>query len=230
MRLPSYFTPRPPMPADAPTLSAFDALWARAAANGGWIDYRLEAPKWQFLCHLADSHGVLLHGSGNPEIALFEPRQPNDSTPFGNQKAVYAASDGLWPMYFAILDRDRYPMLLINSSLRLVGEDGARSDPFYFLSISDHALTKQPFRPGTIYILPRDSFVQQPNESYRGQTIELAHWASLQPVRPLAKLAISTEDFPLCHALRGHDDDVAMARIRANPNGFPWVEEDQPKP
>lgn len=212
------------MPAEPEVLAAFDALWAKAAGSGGgWIDYRLAAPKWQFLCHLADNKGVLLHGSGNPDIAEFEPRQPQDTTTFGNQNAVYAASDGLWPMYFAILDRDRHPMLLINSSLRLVGADGKRSEPLYFFSITDRALARRPFRRGTIYLLPRDGFVQQPDESYRGQTIELAQWASRKPVRPLARLAIGAEDFPLLDALRGHDDEATMARIGDDPDGFPWV-------
>jgi hypothetical protein len=211
------------MPRDPSVAAAFDGLWAKAARRGGRIDYGLAAPKWQFLCHLADSHGVVLHGSGDPDIALFEPRQPDDSTVFGNQKAVYAASDGLWPIYFAILDRQRYPMFLINSALRLLDDRGGRSEPFYFFSISAQALAQRPFRQGTIYILPREKFVQQPVESYRGQRVETAQWASLEPVRPLAKLAVGPEDFPLLDVLRGHDDEATMAQIKADPDGFPWV-------
>jgi hypothetical protein len=218
------------MPRDPAMIAAFEALWAEAARSGGdWIDYRLDTPKWQFLCHLADSDDVVLHGSGDPDIKLFEPRQPNDSTVFGNQKAVYAASDGLWPMYFAILDRQRYPMFLINSSMRLLDARGGRGDPFYFFSISDHALKQRPFRQGTIYILPRRSFMQQPRETHQGQSIEMAQWASLEAVQPLAKLAIGPEDFPLLDQLRGHDDAATMARIKADPDGFPWVRDDQPK-
>ncbi|MEU1003082.1 hypothetical protein [Streptomyces tibetensis] len=41
---------------------------------------------------------VLLHGSGDPAIRRFEPRQPDDSSEFGNRRAVFAADDGLWPM------------------------------------------------------------------------------------------------------------------------------------
>jgi len=223
--LPSHFLSRPPMPSDMATLAAFDALYAEAlASNGGEIDYRLAAPKWQFLCYLADTKSIVLHGSGNPGIKLFEPRQPNDTTSFGNQNAVYAASDGLWPMYFAILDRDRYTMSLINASTRLDLGNGQRSEPFYFFSITDKALAQQPFRCGTIYILPRDTFEQQPPERYGDQTIHVAHWASLVPVTPLAKLSVGPEDFPLLNQLRGHDDETTFARARANPAGFPWVE------
>lgn len=52
----------------------------------------------QFLCHAADRGMLLLHGSGAPAIRRFEPRQPDDSSEFGNRRAVFAADDGLWPM------------------------------------------------------------------------------------------------------------------------------------
>ncbi len=63
------------------------------------LRYTLPIPKWQFLCYLADEHQFALHGSGDGNIQAFEPRQPSDVTTFGNQRAVYAAADGLWPMY-----------------------------------------------------------------------------------------------------------------------------------
>src|SRR6218665_1803089 len=103
--LPHWLASRPPMPTDPAVLRSFDALFDAAVARGpeSVIDYRLPAPRWQFICHLADTRDIVLHGSGNPEITRFEPRQPEDVSEFGNQNAVYAASDGLWPMYFAIL-------------------------------------------------------------------------------------------------------------------------------
>jgi hypothetical protein len=227
--LPSFFLVRPPMPTNVETIAGFDALYQRALkGDGAAIDYELAAPKWQFLCYLADTKNIVLHGSGNPDIKTFEPRKSDDVNAFGDRKAVYAASDGLWPMYFAILDRDRYPMSLINSSARLDLGDGRRGEPFYFFSITDKALAQQPFRRGTIYLLPRDTFEQQQPEPYGDQTIHLAHWASLVPVKPLAKLSVGAEDFPLLNQLRGHDDEATFARARANPAGFPWVEDDQP--
>jgi hypothetical protein len=228
--LPPYFLRRPPMPRDAETLAAFDALYARAEASGGAVlDYNLKAPIWQFFCHVADIQPVLLHGSGNAAIDMFEPRQPHDVSAFGDQNAVYAASDGLWPMYFAILDRARFEMSLINSSMQLDLGDGRRGEPFYFFSISDKALMQRPFRDGTIYLLPRDGFMQQPPFRHEGRDIHVAHWASLAPVKPLARFAVQPEDFPLLAQLRGHDDEPTFARARANPDGFPWVEDDQPK-
>ncbi|MGN6100347.1 MAG: hypothetical protein ACTHOR_04290 [Devosia sp.] len=226
--IPAYFLPRPPLPDDPATLSAFDRLYEAACASGGAeIDYRLAAPRWQFLCHVADTRPVLLHGSGNPDIEVFEPRKSNDVNEFGDRKAVYAASDGLWPIYFAILDRANHPMTLINASLRVELADGGHSDPYYFFSITDRALARRPFRGGTIYLLPREGFAQQPPLRSGERIIHLPHWASPVPVRPLARLTVQPEDFPFLAQLRGHDDESTFARARANPDGFPWVEDGQ---
>lgn len=224
--LPAYLLARPPMPKAAATRARFEALADMAmAAGGAHIAYALRPPIWQFLSYLADTRAVLLHGSGRPDISRFEPRQPHDATEFGNQNAVYAASDGLWPMYFAILDRDRFAMSLVNSSVRMEVGDGRLSPPHYFFSISREALAKRPFRTGTIYVLPRAGFVQQAPIVAGGRRVHLAHWASLDPVAPLARFTVRPEDFPFLGQIRGHDDEVTFARARANPDGFPWLDE-----
>jgi hypothetical protein len=215
------------MPRDASTLSAFEALSHEAmTAGGAEVAYGLAAPKWQFLCYLAEHKDLVLHGSGDARIAMFEPRKSDDVNAFGDRKAVYAASDGIWPLYFAILDRERHPMTLINSSLRVELESGERSDPFYFFSITRQALEQRPYRRGTIYLLPRDSFEQQPPAQYQGRDILLPQWASLVPVAPLARLSVGPEDFPFIEDIRGHDDTVTFARARANPDGFPWLDDE----
>src|SRR6476646_4916367 len=116
MILPDYWLQRPDLEIDSQTRSQFDQLFAEAKAAGAntQIDYTLPAPKWQFLCYLADEHGVVLHGTGDPHIQVFEPRPSNDLNEFGAQTAVYAARDGLWAMFFAILDRTRYSLSTTN--------------------------------------------------------------------------------------------------------------------
>ena len=93
MILPDYWLTRPSVNFDETTRNAFDELFHTMMDAKGCpsISFTLPYPKWQFLCYLADRHDLALHGSGNPDIALFEPRQSNDLTEFGNQKAVYAA-------------------------------------------------------------------------------------------------------------------------------------------
>lgn len=213
------------MPTDAATLRAFDELFDAAAVRGGEIDYALDAPRWQFLCHLADTRQVVLHGSGNPNIEMFEPRQSDDVNEFGDRNAVYAASDGIWPMYFAILDRDKHPISLINSSTRLDLGDGRRSAPYYFFSIDAGALAQKPYRRGTVYLLPRAGFEQQSAMEMAGLTAWPDQWASLTEVRPLAQLPVGPEDFPFLAQMRGHDTEKTFARARANPEDFPWIDD-----
>ena len=88
-----------------------------------------------------------LHGSGDPNIALFEPRQSNDLNDFGNQKAIYAASDGLWAMFFAIVDRDRVTSIT-NACVRLEDDTGAVHGPLYVFSVSQSALAKSALANG----------------------------------------------------------------------------------
>src|SRR5262245_59806088 len=130
--LPDYWLTRPGASFDETTMMAFDELLSATLAAGGCptIQFRLPYPRWQFLCHVADHHDIALHGSGNPDIALFEPRQSNDLNPFGNQKAIYAASDGLWAMFFAIVDRDRFSMSVTNACVRLADEAGTLHGPY----------------------------------------------------------------------------------------------------
>jgi hypothetical protein len=216
---------RPPLDPTPDTVAAFTQLYAEAVRDGEGraIHYILAVPKWQFLCWLCDTHDVLLHGSGDPNIDEFEPRQSNDLMAFGNRKAVYAASDGLWPIYFAIVDRDRYVHSLMNGCFRAVGADGIVSDPYYFFSVNDDALPHRPWRVGTIYILPRVGFEQQPHTTYQGADIEIAQWASLAPVRPLAKLTVDPYDFPFLRQIRAHNIAVVNQRAERNPDGFPWL-------
>lgn len=223
---PAFLTPGPAMPADRAVREAFDRLFERAVAAGpaAPIDYDLAYPRWQFLCHVADNCEVVLHGSGNPDIGVFEPRKSNDVAEFGDRKAVYAASDGLWPIYYAILDRANHPMTLINSASRIEAEDGSLGEPLYFFSITREALVRRPFRRGTIYILPRAGFEQQAGVTLQGRRVQVPQWASLKRVEPLMKLAVGPEDFPLLDQIRGHDDELTFARARADPDGFPWLD------
>ena len=222
-----YFSPRPPLDTSPQTLAAFERLYREAVApgTGQAIDYTLAVPRWQFLCWLCETQEILLHGSGDPGIAEFEPRQSNDLAEFGNRQAVYAASDGIWPIYFAVMDRERYVRSLSNACFRVVGPDGSRGEPYYFFSINGDALPHRPWRQGTIYLLPRATFEPQPLLQVGEAQIEVAQWASLVPVRPLARLTVDPEDFPFLDRIYPHDPAVMRERAARNPDGFPWLDE-----
>jgi hypothetical protein len=222
MQLPDYWMPRPQYALDKATRAQFDQILAEAMGDGANrpIVYKAQAPKWQFLCYLAEC-GYALHGSQNQAIARFEPHQPKDMTTFGAQLAVYAASDGIWPMYFALLDR-RYPTVMMNGCARIEGLDGVVGEPLYQFSIGRHLLPLRPWKSGAVYILPRESFVAQPSIPFGEITIHIAQLASFEPVVPLAWLAVDPEDFPFLEQVRGHDDDRAEVYAAAMQSGAPW--------
>lgn len=229
VQVPSYLLPRPPMNLSPEARQAFEGLYAqiRQTADCPFLDYSLPAPKWQFLCYLTDIKDILLHGTGDPDIVVFEPRQSDDTNPFGAQCAVYAAGDGIWPLYYAILDRVRYPMSLHNGCVRFKDGKGRYSIPYYFFSITQSVLDREPWRSGVIYVLPRAGFVQDPQVSYAGYEMRVEHWASLEPVKPLAKLRVQPEDFPFLAGIRGHDHAVLRERMQTNPDGFPWLDPEE---
>jgi hypothetical protein len=180
----------------------------------------LPHPKWQFLCYAAEYGDFALHGSGNPDIALFEPRQSSDLSEFGNQKAVYAASDGLWAMFFAVVDRERV-RTITNACVQLSDETGAQLGPYYFFSVSQSALPNQPWRTGTVYLLPRSTFINQPPMAFGPYQVHFAQLASLEPVQPLAKLTVTPQDFPFLAQIRGHDDERLQELANALQTGGP---------
>lgn len=227
MILPDYWLPRPEVKFDKTTQTAFDSLFDSIINATGCplIEYNLPYPKWQFLCHLADHQNIALHGSGNPNIDLFEPRQSNDLTEFGNQKAIYAASDGLWAMFFAIVDRGRVGSIS-NACVRLADPSGTMQGPYYFFSVSRDALPGQPWRTGTVYFLPRTTFLDQSPMTFSDHQVHIAQLASLVPVQPLAKLTITPADFPLLMQIRGHADQRLEEYATALQTGAPLPEDE----
>jgi hypothetical protein len=220
--LPDYWLPQPPMPLDAETRRACDEQLAQALAHGSEdpFPYTLSIPKWQFLCYIATEHGIALHGSSQAHIARFEPRQSIDLEAFGAQKAVYAAADGIWPLYYAIVDRAKSPTLN-NSCIWLEEADGTLSQRYYFFSISRQAIDQQPYRDGMLYLLPSATFMRQPPMQIGSWLVHTAQLASLEAVTPLAKLVITPADFPFLAQMRTHDDDRLAEYGRAMLQGLP---------
>lgn len=207
---------------NADTRRACDRLLTQALVHGieQPFPYPLAIPKWQFLCYLVKQHDLALHGSSQPHIACFEPRQAMDVEAFGAQKAVYAAADGIWPLYFAIVNRAKSPTIT-NACIYLERADGTLGPPYYFFSISRRAIHQQPYQSGMLYLLPRATFVRQPPMQVGSWRIHTAQLASLEAVVPLAKLEITPEDFPFIAQMRVHDDDRLEEYALAMQQGLP---------
>ena len=222
--LPSYWLPRPSTKLTEDLRAAFDTVLEKAIERGADapMAYTLNAPKWQFLCYAAEERSLALHGSLNPDIAEFEPRQANDLREFGAQKAVYASSDGIWPMYFAIVDRLRHPMSIMNACIRIEMPDGVFNPPLYFFSIPKHLIHLHPYTDGVVYLFPRETFIVDQPMPFGPAKVHPAQLASLVPVKPLAKLAVSPGDFPFLAQMRAHDDNDLNTYARALNEGLPW--------
>ena len=225
--IPDYWLPRPHIELSHEVEAELETLYVQhiASGQGDWLSAPLPVPKWAFLCWLADEKGLLMHGSGNSDITTFEPRTPFDNSPddFSKQTAVFAASDGIWAIFYAVIDRVNFRLRMLNGALQFKTAEGW-TRMHYFFSVTQEVLKKYPWREGVVYILPIEGFVRQPPYALgrHGRILE-PHWASLKSVQPLAKLAVTPEDFPFLSQVRGHDNEEVMANAAREPYGFPWL-------
>jgi hypothetical protein len=151
----AHSVPRPGPEPDPATSAAFGQLLSQAtlARPDTPLDYRLAAPKWQFLCHAADHGGYVLHGPG-----------PGDG------------------------------------------------EPRYFFSVNEDALDHEPWRAGTVYLLPADGFCRAASHAARRPVGANTAGGHRHPVRPAAKLSVEPADFPLLASIRGHDTRLRVTR------------------
>lgn len=138
---------------------------------------------------------------------------------------IYSSTDGIWVIYFAILDRKKFPeRSLFNSCLQARFTPDQLSDPIYFFSITYSVLIQKHWCDGAIYILPCQSFKQEAAQQVQGIEILFPHWISPLPVMPVAKLSVSPQDFPFLDQIHGHNDEKLVQLATADPNGMPWGE------
>ena len=132
---------------------------------------------------------VLLHGSNSRTITRFEPREQT-SYHGGVVRAVFATTDPVWPLFFAITDParawSRWNMCLLPERS---GADRTR----YFFSVG--ADPDGVWCDGAVYLLPRAPF--SPSD-------EPSEWVATLPVDPVAVVPVRPEDFPFRDRLFRH--------------------------
>ena len=166
-------------------------------AREGVIDYRLDAPKHEFLSYLVHTRGQLLHGTASPELDEVRPMPATDYE-VRTLEAVFATSDAIWPLFFATLDRARAGSLW-NGCYHLRRGSVLHRYYFFFTEADPHDDTI--WRDGVVYVLPREPFARTwiPNE-----------WVSAEPVRAQARLAVSPSDFPFKHRVKQYDPRLSL--------------------
>ena len=207
-------------------LSRADEKAFEAALSTRDVSKLSSVPRWVFL-HWLTHQGLLLHGSSRADLTLFEPRAPKDLSPddFSKRTAVFAASDGVWAMMYALRDRAHVNGML-NMALQ-IEEQGEWSPVRHFLSFSpvDSSVTdgRDLLREGSVYVLPRHNFEQMPAYEWPGLGKVLEpHWVNPLPVRPVMRVPVSPKDFPL--PVRTHDAARVNSLSQSDPWGFPWLE------
>lgn len=196
--------------------AAFSALVDEilTQADGRVLAYRLPYPKHEFLQYAAARNVFIFHGSGKPDIDEFTTRRTsmelNDKSGRGNVQGIYGTDDGLWPLFFAVVDREKISGSIRNGFSKFRNEAGEEINIYHF-SINREWLDKAPWRTGMLYFLPRATFRRMPATVEGGESNE---WVSEVPVRPLARLVIAPEDFLFLHQIGGHDDSEFL-RLQA---------------
>jgi hypothetical protein len=169
-------------------------------AGGAEVEYDGEAPKHAFFRYLLERRPILLHGTGDPAIERFEPR---DQTDYDNvwTNAVFATDDPIWPIFFAVVNRP-FVRSLINGCSRRYGES------HYYFSIGADPSNVDAWRSGWIYVLPRETF-----RLHRSGP----EWLSPVAVRPLARVRVDPSDFPFLGDVTQHrrGEPTGRAVVRA---------------
>ena len=190
-RLPSL----PAVSVDAETEAHF-----AAAADSLLAGETTEIPdrRLDFLRWLAENRPVAFHGSPRGDILeLSTERKSRDATTWGNQQAVYASTDPVWAIYFACLRRDGGWTGTRNGSIARAG--GPLYPRRYFFLHNRGSASPDRLGPGSLYLLPPDSFVADKPLS---GVLDTAHLVSRTPVRPLARIDVTPDDFPFRDRIR----------------------------
>ena len=124
-----------------------------------------------------------------------------------------------------LLDRSKAKTSIVNAAVRVEDPGGHLGEARYFFSMSGPVLAERPFRTGWVYVVPNDTFDEEPPREVAGRRVHLHHWASARAVRPLFAVEVRPSDFPFLKAIRPHDEATLAARAARDPNAFPWVDE-----
>jgi hypothetical protein len=176
-------TEGPPVTVDRPRREAFDVLVADARAGDGTIESEAcPYPVHELLTYLVIEHGLLLHGSNDVTLEELEPRPARD---FETElQAVVACDDGIWPLFYAVVARDRTDGVF--TACLHVGRP-PRLRRFYTFATAGDPADEASWTTGAVYALPRAGFRREWGRE----------WVKADAVRPLLRVLVRPEDFPL---------------------------------
>lgn len=168
--------------------------------NGRSINYQLPFQKFRFLLYLSLKGNYVFHGSNNHSIECFEPRK---QTLYNGKitKAVFASSDPIWSMFFAIFNRSRLIGSFRNGCI--IG----RRKKYHFYSINESTMKNEPWTEGMVYLLPKDRFAT----SGQGK-VQFDEWICHEPIIPIGKMKVSLDDFYYRNRIATHKDKESLLK------------------
>lgn len=157
-----------------------------------------------FVLWLGSHDMALFHGTNRTDATELQPGAwPNVmmGEGEGDDRVVVAYQDGLCSIFAAIVDEATTSRGLRHRVERFHSPDGGHVDLYHF-SLPRQSLGAWPYRSGGVYLLPRERFSPVPLYPGGPATTE---WISHEPVRPLACLTVSPDDFPLRDQVGGYE-------------------------
>jgi hypothetical protein len=192
-------TEAPGIPIDPSRKEVFDTLIAGARSREGVVDVATcPYPIHELLTHLVLDHRLLLHGSNHCELEVLEPRPARDGAT--ELDAVVAADDGIWPLFYAVLARDRVPGIF--SACTHLGRPPLLRR-FYVFAIAGDPASPLTWTRGAMYAVLRSGFRREWGNE----------WVSPTPVRPVLRIPVRPDDFPLCSAVVGLSGPEEFRRV-----------------
>ena len=193
----------------------FEAAFATALERGGVpvLEPGEGHAAHELLRFLVERKGLLARGTNAPGVDVFEPQEAVDY--FGNPvKAVFAAEDGLWPMFFAIINGENPGLRVLWNACKWGRSDAGDVQRLYAFALNREALAGTPFVPGSVYLLPDDGF----RRIAGADGLPTAERVCEAPVRPLAQVPVSPGDFPFLDEVQTFDLN-ALRAMREVPQG-----------
>ncbi|MGP4072915.1 hypothetical protein ACTWQB_10215 [Piscibacillus sp. B03] len=181
-------------------IEEFDEMFIRyiSTGDGNIFTYNSRYPLYMFLNYVIETKGLVVHGSNNSSINIFKPR---NSTLFNGKpiKAVFASSDGVWSLFFAVLNRKGYVGSIRNLCLSVTTNKGKQR--YYYFSTNNNDSNR--WKDGTIYFFSKTLFKQG---GIRDE------WVCETELEPLAKLTVTPSDFPFLNKVRVHRETESTVK------------------
>ena len=192
-------TEGPRLTSDGARRATFEALIAAARAGDGTVDAAAcPYPLHELLTHLVLEHDLLLHGSNHQALEVVAPSPARDWDT--ELRAVAACDDGIWPIFYAVVARDRVDGVF--TACTHLGR-APRPRRFYMFAIGGDPTASSSWTGGAVYALPRDGFRREWGNE----------WVNAGPVHPELCVPVDPADFPLRDTVIGLSGSEEFRRV-----------------